>query len=81
MTYGRITEPTQLPPDGPFSVRAREKHDIDFKRFADDAQPWEHAKDIAAFANALGGVIVVGADAETEAVLAYPGLRSNRPQT
>lgn len=74
MTYGRILLPSDLPPAGPPTDRSREKADLDFKSFADERQPWEHAKDIAAFANALGGVLLIGAD-DTSGDLLYPGLR------
>jgi len=73
MTYPRIETVSDLPPEGPFNDRAREKSDLDFKTFADPAKSWEHAKDIAAFANALGGVLLVGADDKT-GNLVYPGI-------
>jgi hypothetical protein len=76
MTYGRIEVPEDLPPPGPLSLRAREKRDLDFKTFADRKHMAEHAKDIAAFANALGGVILVGADDRTTpGSLSFPGVR------
>src|SRR5438876_521586 len=76
MTYGRIESVADLPPSGLLSARSREKLDLDFKRFADERKMWEHAKDVAAFANAFGGVLLVGADNETDpALLAYPGVR------
>lgn len=64
----------QLPTAGQLNHRAREKSDLDFKRFVDRARPWEHAKDIAAFANALGGVILVGAD-DASGNLVYCGVQ------
>jgi hypothetical protein len=74
--YERIDDCAKLPEEGSLSTRAREKVDLDFKRFADSAKMWEHAKDLAAFANSLGGVILVGADNESNvAVLKYPGVR------
>lgn len=73
MTYARIETVADLPPEGPLNDRAREKSDLDFKTFADPAKSWEHAKDIAAFANALGGVLLVGADDST-GQLVYPGI-------
>ena len=60
MPYRPLTEPDDLPPEGPLSNVAREKHDLEFKSEADRTSPWEHAKDIAAFANSLGGTILVG---------------------
>jgi len=73
MTYARIESAADLPPAGPLNARAREKADLDFKTFADPAKSWEHAKDIAAFSNALGGVLLVGADDST-GQLTYPGI-------
>lgn len=73
MTYARIETTADLPPAGPLNARAREKSDLDFKTFADKAKMWEHAKDIAAFSNALGGVLLVGADDKT-GNLVYPGI-------
>lgn len=73
MTYARIETVADLPPAGPLNDRAREKSDLDFKAFADKAKMWEHAKDIAAFANALGGVLLIGADDST-GQLVYPGI-------
>lgn len=76
MTYQRIEEASSLPPAGPLDSRAREKQDLDFKTFADKGAMWEHAKDIAAFANAVGGVLLVGADNQSSPrVLKYPGVR------
>ena len=76
MTYQKIQDASSLPPEGPLTCRTREKADLDFKRFADQSKTWEHAKDIAAFANASGGVVLVGADNETDpTVLKYPGIR------
>ena len=75
MTYQHIEAPGDLPPPGALNARAREKQDLEFKTFADAGKMWEHAKDIAAFANALGGVLLIGADNTTDpTVLAYPGL-------
>jgi hypothetical protein len=75
VTYQRIEAPGDLPPPGALNARAREKQDLDFKIFADSGKMWEHAKDIAAFANALGGVLLIGADDQSDpTVLKYPGL-------
>ena len=74
MTYQRIEDPRDLPPPGPPDARAREKADLDFKGFADRRHCSEHAKDIAAFANALGGVLLIGAD-DNSGRLLYPGVR------
>lgn len=51
-----------------------ETQTIDFKgAYAKTDRHGEMAKDVAAFANALGGAIVIGASADS-AELAYPGL-------
>jgi hypothetical protein len=73
VTYTRIEVAVDLPPEGPLNDRAREKSDLDFKTYADPRQIWEHAKDVAAFANSLGGVLVIGADDKT-GQLVYPGV-------
>jgi hypothetical protein len=76
VTYGRIETTADLPVEGAVDLRSRERRDLDFKKFADPAQMCEHAKDEAAFANALGGVLVIGADIESDPTkLAYPGIR------
>lgn len=75
MIYRPIRSQSDLPASGALDVRAREKQDLDFKSYADSKKMWEHAKDIAAFANALGGVVLVGADNESDpTVLKYPGV-------
>src|SRR5690242_16146701 len=73
MTYARIENIADLPPEGPLSERAREKSDLDFKQYTDPAKMWEHSKDIAAFANALGGVLLIGAD-DASGQLLYRGI-------
>ena len=75
MPYQRIIVTADLPPAGPKDARTREKADIDFKRYGDDRKPAEMAKDVAAFANQLGGVIVIGGDSESDKTqLSYPGI-------
>jgi hypothetical protein len=44
----------------PTGADAREQYVLDFKETVDPANWWELAKDVAAFANAIGGVILVG---------------------
>lgn len=44
------------------AVHSRETWELDFKGFVKVSEWWELAKDIAAFANYLGGVILVGAE-------------------
>jgi hypothetical protein len=74
MTFQSFESVADLPPEGPLSAAAREKHDLDFKEFTDRATPWEHAKDIAAFANALGGTILVGSSDKPNVV--HHGLKN-----
>jgi hypothetical protein len=79
VTYQRIERTENLPPAGALNARAREKQDLDFNTFADSGKMWEHAKDVAAFANSLGGVLLIGADNTTDpTVLGYPGLASTQ---
>jgi hypothetical protein len=52
-----ITKPEQLPPEG----TTIETLGRDFKKLAPSLNPPEMAKDVAAFANRIGGVIIVGA--------------------
>jgi hypothetical protein len=71
----RIERSEQLPPPGAPSAATREAGDLDFKKFADSRAGFEHAKDVAAFANALGGVLLVGAAEDATGAVEYPGLR------
>lgn len=61
-----------LPAAGPLT-RSREAERIDFKSGYDPAARSEMAKDMAAFANALGGVVLIGTSRDDEP-LAYPGM-------
>lgn len=47
------------------ALLSTETCELDFKAFVDSKEWWELAKDIAAFANYLGGVILVGATEES----------------
>ncbi len=77
MTFQRIENASELPPPGPQNERAREKSDIDFKTWADPGNLWENAKDVAAFANAFGGVLIVGGDDHKgKGPVEYPGLQA-----
>src|ERR1700690_2040103 len=78
MTYRPLTELHDLPPEEPLSNASREKQDLEFKSEADRATPWEHAKDIAALANSLGGTIIVGASNKERVSL--HGLRRQTAQ-
>ena len=57
MTYKRIYDWKDLPPVPP--DKAPETYALDFK-VQHKSHPAEHAKDMAAFANAYGGVLLVG---------------------
>ncbi len=61
-----------LPPTGP-TTRTAEAHSIDFKNTYPLNNQAEMAKDMAAFANALGGVILIGTSRDGDP-LAYPGI-------
>jgi hypothetical protein len=61
-----------LPPVGG-STRTQEAQSIDHKSSYSPDNRGEMAKDMAAFANALGGVILVGTSKDDEP-LAYPGI-------
>ncbi|MCA9624712.1 MAG: ATP-binding protein [Myxococcales bacterium] len=74
MSYERIEAAVDLPAQGPFSHRARERVDLDFKTYADPKKLGEHAKDVALFANGLGGVLLIGAS-DHAGRLDYPGLK------
>lgn len=74
MAYRPLFECSDLPLEGPLSNEAREKQDLEFKAETDQGTLFEHAKDIAGFANSLGGTIIVGASNSDTVVL--HGLRS-----
>lgn len=76
----RIDRADQLPRPGALSAEVRESGDLDFKAFADAGTLWEHAKDVAAFANALGGTLLVGAYEDDVGALTYPGVRGQSPK-
>jgi len=74
----RIERAEQLPPAGAPSAATREAGDLDFKAFADSRAGFEHAKDVAALANALGGVLIVGATEDASGAVEYPGLHGQQ---
>jgi hypothetical protein len=73
MKYTPIVREQDLPTPGPLHATAQEREHLDFKSFASKTKGIEHAKDIAAFANSLGGTILVGVT-ETTGTLAIPGV-------
>jgi len=68
-----LTSPATLPPKG----TSRESGTFDFKGSADPTNARELAKDVAAFANAFGGVVLVGAveDQATHTLKEYSGMK------
>jgi hypothetical protein len=62
-----IRDPSDLPAVG----HKNEGEILDFKTKHDAAKPWEHAKDIGAFANHLGGTILIGAASTGEVITKY----------
>jgi hypothetical protein len=58
-----ISSFAELPPEGPLDERSREKRDLDFKK-SPSGRPWDYAPDVSAFANALGGTILIGVNDE-----------------
>jgi hypothetical protein len=55
-------------------AKATEGRSLDFKVQVDGAQWWELAKDIAAFANHVGGSILVGAAEQPDGSAQFPGI-------
>lgn len=74
-----ILSASDLPPIGPLT-RGAEAQRIDFKSGYNPGARAEMAKDIAAFANALGGVLLIGTTKDDEP-LGYPGLRRDFAET
>src|SRR5262245_22773017 len=72
-TFSPIRSVDDLPQPGPRTASA-ETYTIDFKNGYAPTDREEMAKDIAAFANGLGGVVLVGSTRDDQA-LGYPGLR------
>lgn len=77
MSYKPIVLRGDLPPTGPMHANAQEREHLDFKVFSDPKKGLEHAKDIAAFANALGGTILVGVS-DDNGFIAVPGVLTAR---
>lgn len=61
MTYGRIEREDDLVVDDR-AGGLRERSTLAFRAHADPKKPTRHARDVASFANALGGVILVGVE-------------------
>jgi hypothetical protein len=71
LLFKPIRTTADLPKPGP-TTRAAESHGIDFKKTYDPGNRREMAKDVAAFANAFGGVLLIGTTEDGEP-LDYPG--------
>jgi hypothetical protein len=61
-----LFKPVATAADLPAVGESRESGTYDFKRTVDPAKKRELAKDVAAFANATGGVVLVGADEDRD---------------
>ncbi|HEY6476697.1 MAG TPA: ATP-binding protein [Polyangia bacterium] len=61
-----LFKPVVTSADLPLEGTSRESGTYDFKRTVDPAKKRELAKDVAAFANAMGGVVLVGADEDRD---------------
>ncbi|WP_434043005.1 MULTISPECIES: AlbA family DNA-binding domain-containing protein [Sorangium] len=72
-TYRRIETFADVPPAGPLDAKVRETHRLDFKETASPEKTAEHAKDMAAFANTFGGVILIGSKVEA-GIVEHPGI-------
>ena len=79
MVFRRIETAEHLPAAGKLTPGGRESQGLEFKVKADPRRMPEHAKDIAAMANAMGGAILVGIN-ETDNGPVYPGLQDQTPQ-
>jgi hypothetical protein len=64
-------KPIRNPSDLPAVGHMNEGEILDFKTKHDPSKPWEHAKDMIAFANHLGGTILIGAASTGEVVTRY----------
>ena len=71
--YPGVQTFADVPPPGPFNLNAREGEQFDFKKTASPKDRAEQAKDMAAFANVFGGVILIGADLRA-GVVTHPGI-------
>jgi hypothetical protein len=69
----RIETARDLPPEKRIDPSAHERPWIDFKETVAKDQREEMAKDVAAFANTYGGVILIGAK-DTPSGVEYPGI-------
>lgn len=77
MPFKFIQYEHELPPEGPVSAESRERADLDLKSEAKSEASLEHAKDIALFANSLGGHVIVGAS-DKDSKFVYHGLRNQQ---
>lgn len=62
-----------MPPAGPLDAKVRESHRLDFKETASPNKTAEHAKDMAAFANGFGGVVLIGSKSD-KGIVEHTGI-------
>jgi hypothetical protein len=67
-------QPVRSPADLQLLARAPEGWALDFKATADPGEWWELAKDVAAFANYVGGTILVGAAEQSNGTATFFGI-------
>jgi predicted HTH transcriptional regulator len=72
-TYSKVENFADVPSAGPLDFKVRESNRLDFKETASPHNPAEHAKDMATFANAFGGVVLIGTKS-ADGVLTHPGI-------
>ncbi|WP_437767160.1 ATP-binding protein [Sorangium sp. So ce281] len=72
-TYRKIETFADVPSAGPLDAKVRETHRLDFKETASPEKTAEHAKDMAAFANTFGGVILIGSRVDA-GIVEHPGI-------
>ena len=68
--FKHIQAPSDLPPEG----TSYEREHIDFKRRIGGSGTYEQAKDVAAFANRTGGVLLIGVEDEKDRLARYVPL-------
>jgi hypothetical protein len=71
--FSPIRATADLPPPAGATTRASESERCEFKQTYAPQNHREMAKDMAAFANAMGGAIIIGTTSD-DAPLGYPGL-------
>lgn len=72
-TYRKIEKPENVPKAGPLNADVREMLRLDFKETSGPDATFEHAKDMALFANGFGGVILIGSKV-TDGIVEHVGI-------